>query len=107
MVFYMAEFDFSKVRRTDYSVIDTFERIGYTYTKIAENAEYVCWEMTKEGLHLYSVEVWKKRFGKNPDGTIYLKPPSDENFGKYGWYFSGKKEQVRQRVLDRFGICLF
>ena len=95
-----------QIHPRDFSSISEFKRLGYTYTKIAQNSEYVCWEMTKEGVRLYSVEVWKKMFVKCPDGTTAMKQPNDEQFGRYGWYFVGNEEQVKQQILERFGICL-
>lgn len=99
----MEKFDFKKVFRKDYSKINEFDRIGIHYTKIAESDEYVAWLM--DGVN-YAVEVWKKRWRKQPDGTLYLAPPSDEKFGENGWYFVGKEDFVKSQVRDRFGIAL-
>ena len=99
----MGKFDFFK---TDYSKISSFERLGYTYTKVAENDNYVVWRMEKEGIPHYAVEVWKKRWLKQPDGTPYLTAIFDEQFGVFGWYYVGREDVVKSQVLDRYGIAL-
>lgn len=95
-----------EVVRKDYSKISQFERIGYTYSKIYEDSEYLVWKMSKEGEINYQVEVWKKRLAKNPDGSVITRAISDEEFGVSGWYLAGKEADVKKRVSEKFGITL-
>lgn len=95
-----------KFFKTDYSKVSEFERLGYTYTKVAENDRFVVWRMEKEEIPHYSLEVWKKRWEKQPDGSLYLRAPSDENFGILGWYLVGKEDVVKKQVWERFEIWL-
>ena len=92
--------------KKDYSKINRFERIGYTYEKIAENGSHLVWEMFKDGISYKNYEVWKKVWRKQPDGTLFLKAPSDEEFGSSAWYFCGAKERCAEQILERFKISL-
>lgn len=95
-----------EIFKKDYSKISSFERLGYTYTKAAEDDNYVVWRMEKEEIPHYAVEVWRKYWWKQPDGSRYLHAPSDEEFGSSAWYLVGKEEAVKSQVLEKFGIAL-
>lgn len=97
-----------EISKKDYSKIKEFDRIGYHYTQIAHNDEYIVWEMTKEGVRNYCVEVWKKVPYKNPDGSIVeARCIKDEEFGTYGWYFVEKNKSVmRNKLFNRFNIAI-
>lgn len=90
----------------DYSKINEFERIGYTYRKIYEDSDYIVWSMEMEGAKYFRCEVWKKSWRKQPDGSLYLHGPSDEEFGTSGWYFVGSKEKVKNAVAKQFQISI-
>ena len=100
--------DFRTGFAKDYSKIKEFDRIGYHYTQIAHNDEYIIWEMKKKGDTTYSVEVWKKTPFKNPDGSIVeARYIGDEEFGTRGWCFVGKnKSAIRNKLFDRFKIAI-
>ena len=95
-----------KIFGTDYSKINEFKRIGYTYTKIAENENYLVWEMFKDGITYKNYEVWKKVWKKQPDDTLYLKCPGDEEFGRTAWYFCGTKQRCAEQILERYKISI-
>jgi len=83
---------------------DTFNRIGYRYDKVyADDEKHIyVFKMTNIDPNRvittpkYELVVGKKR--KNPDGAIVYVYPSDEDFGKYGWFITGKEEYC-QRVI--------
>ena len=91
----------------DYSKINEFERIGYKYVKVYEDNDYMVWDMSKESVSTLKIEVWKKRWKKQPDGSLYCAAPSDEDFGRYGWFLTGTKAVVKQQLESKFKIALF
>lgn len=104
----MEKIDFKNVKGTDYSKINEFKRHSDLYTKIAENEEFVVWKMERVDRELpyLQFEVWKKLWKKNPDGSVYMKAPSDEEFGRYGWFICGKPDHCKTRVFARSGISI-
>lgn len=74
-----------QIYATDARELKEFNRLGYHYTKIEETEDYMVWEMEQEGKTV-GYEVWKRKNYRNPDGNVIWAKPSDEDFGRYGWY---------------------
>ena len=93
-------------KRKDYSKIESFERCGFTYTKVGENEEWIVWEMYDgdKGGRGWRYEIWKKRWHINPDGERVVRNIKDEEFGTSGFYLYYKPEICRQRILEYTGI---
>ena len=77
--------DMSKFFATDYRSIDNFKRCNYDYTKVSQDEKWMVWRLSKNGEYR-GYELWKRKNVKNPDGSIVWAAPSDEQFGRYGWY---------------------
>lgn len=71
---------------------DTFNRQGFNYQKIEMTDNYSVWEIFKDGVSV-GFEVWKNKYSK---GKIVR--PSDEDFGRYGWYFPKRSERMLQKI---------
>lgn len=68
-----------------------FDRCGYHYVNICLDKEKKAgiWELRRDN-KCYGFEVVKGKKHKNPDGSVVYAYPSDESFGKYGWYLCGR-----------------
>lgn len=95
-----------EIIKTDARKIREFHRAGYDYTKDKETSDFMIWSVRFEGKHI-GWEIWKPKWRINPDGNKVWAKPSDEDFGKYGWYCTNI-EGVRKRLnklTDRDYIC--
>ena len=93
------------IGRKDYAAVKEFERIGIQYERICDNEGYVLWGMVQND-QVTGFEVWKKRWVKNPDGTMVMKAPCDEDFGVYGWYMAGNTDYSWQRIKEVGGFTV-
>lgn len=68
-----------------------FTRAGYHYVNICYNKENHkgIWELRRDN-KCFGFEVVKGLKTKNPDGSVVYVYPSDEQFGRYGWYLCGR-----------------
>lgn len=98
--------DFKALNRKDWSNVESFQRIGITWTKVFEDGDYLVWSAGNTHPGYLNLEVWKKRWAKNPDGSEVLIAPGDSEWGRYGWSPYGKEEHVRNKLLKFFGIAL-
>lgn len=98
--------DFKTINRKDWSCVTTLNRIGYTYDRVSENENYIVWSQRDFHPGQLNLEVWKKRWVDNPDGSRALIAPNDNEWGTYGWTVIGKTEPIKTKVLERFGIAL-
>lgn len=85
--------DFASITRTDYSKVESFIRDNYyRYTKAAESDNYILWRVDRDVPEWKNswdkYELWKKKFLRNPDGTTIVRKLSDEDGGKYYWFFN-------------------
>lgn len=74
-----------KVVYKDFRSIDNFKRCNYDYSKVSQDEKWMVWRLSKNGEYR-GYELWKRIRHRNPDGTEIWKAPSDNQFGRYGWY---------------------
>lgn len=88
-----------KIFKNDINTYDTFRRDGYDYEKVECNDKYSIWEVFSNGVSK-GFEVWKPKKHKNPDGNIVIVRPSDEDFGRYGWYYPIRSKSMEERIYS-------
>lgn len=92
--------DMSKFFATDYRSIDTFKRYNYEYTKVSQDEKWMVWRLSKNGEYR-GYELWKRIRHRNPDGTEVWIAPSDEQFGRYGWYIYYLDDEVCFKRIEQ------
>lgn len=90
-----------EINYRDISTIDSFNRAGYTYRKVDRGNGYSVWSVSKDfnGVSKdLGYEVWRDRPVKNPDGSIVIAKPSDEDFGSYAWYYPIRNSKMEAKI---------
>ena len=78
---------------TDFSKVEEFKRDDYyRYRKVGETANYILWRVDRDVPEWRSAwdkfELWKKAYRTNSDGSRVVRKLSDEDGGKYLWFFN-------------------
>lgn len=97
-----------KYNYSDFSKVESFNRIDYRYTKFKESENYILWRVDMEDPEWNSewdkFELWKKVPFKNPDGTVVFRKLNDNDGGRYLWFFNSWKGFIGfiERNPDKF-----
>lgn len=83
------------------------------FTRLKRNYKMIA---SDERNHIYLFEItpleWEKTYEqfelvkgikiKNPDGKYVWRYPSDEQFGRNGWYICGTRERCIRDIKDKY-----
>lgn len=87
-----------EIFKSDYSLINEFNREDWHYTKEAQTDKYILWRVFQERNtwnHKWDkFELWKKKWVKNPDGNKVVGKAGDNDGGKYYWFFNHFEDLV-------------
>lgn len=89
----------NKITKTDFRLVDHFDRCGYHYTKVEMDDKWMVWKMERDG-QSYGYELWKYKKYINPDGNVIWCCPCDEDFGTYGWYIYFNNDDACLRRIE-------
>lgn len=99
-----------QIFRKDWTDERVLQRGSYTYDRVYDDDRYIVWSQRDFHKGMLNLEVWRKLWATNPDGKKVLVPPTDSNWGLYGWTLVGLEDQMKSKLSKTFGIapvCLY
>lgn len=93
-----------KIERKGIEEKREFNRKGIHYNQVLaddENHTYL-YKMEQPGVRYLQYEVVKGKKTKDDNGNVVYVLPSDEDFGRYGWYFCGTREMVERKICEKW-----
>lgn len=91
-----------KVFYPDINKKKEFNRIGYHYARVwGDEDNHIYVYQIRNELPYYQFEVIKAKKVKNPDGNVVYAYPSNDDFGKYGWFIGGNTKNCNLKISQK------